>query len=64
MMRQRKSVELEITATNTDNVIMGIRHKLYNVEGVQFHPESITTDVEHTVLSNFLKYTDGVRTSE
>jgi len=30
------------------------------VEGVQFHPESIMTDVGHVVLSNFLKYTRGV----
>ncbi len=57
----KKSLELEITATNTNNVIMGIRHKLYNAEGVQFHPESIMTDVGHTVLENFLKNTAGAR---
>jgi len=48
--------EIEITATTSDNVIMGIRHKEYVVEGVQFHPESIMTDVGHAVLRNFLKY--------
>lgn len=45
---------LELTAMTTDGVIMGIRHKEYVVEGVQFHPESIMTDVGHDVLRNFL----------
>jgi anthranilate/para-aminobenzoate synthase component II len=52
-------VELEKTASSND-VIMGIRHKRYVVEGVQFHPESIMTDVGHSILNNFLKYTAGV----
>ena len=51
--------ELEKTAIS-NGVIMGIRHKKYVVEGVQFHPESIMTDVGHNILSNFLKYTGGV----
>ena len=51
--------ELEKTASSND-VIMGIRHKKYIVEGVQFHPESIMTDVGHNILSNFLNYTEGV----
>ena len=56
---KNRSQELEATAVTDDGVIMGIRHRKYVVEGVQFHPESIMTDVGHTVLANFLKYTDG-----
>jgi anthranilate synthase/aminodeoxychorismate synthase-like glutamine amidotransferase len=56
----RRPLELEATAATADGVIMGIRHRKYVVEGVQFHPESIMTDVGHVVLSNFLKYTEGV----
>lgn len=48
--------ELQLAATTKDGVIMGIRHKKYVVEGIQFHPESIMTEVGHTVLSNFLEY--------
>ena len=47
---------LELTAVTSDSVIMGIRHKDYVVEGVQFHPESIMTDVGHSVLRNFLNF--------
>ncbi len=54
------SGELEATARTADSVNMGIRHKKYVVEGVQFHPESIMTDVGHTVLSNFLEYKNGL----
>ncbi len=35
---------------------MGVRHREYVVEGVQFHPESIMTDTGHAVLRNFLSY--------
>ena len=48
--------ELVSTATTGDGVVMGIRHKDYVVEGVQFHPESIMTDVGHDVLRNFLSF--------
>jgi len=51
---------LEITAwTETESgeidEIMGVRHKTMNVEGVQFHPESILTEHGHDLLSNFLR---------
>jgi len=49
-------VELELAARTSDGVIMGVRHRKYVVEGVQFHPESIMTDVGHNVLVNFLSY--------
>ncbi len=47
---------LELTAKTSDGVVMGVRHKDYVVEGVQFHPESIMTDVGHAVLRNFLNF--------
>ncbi len=46
--------ELEITAESSDGLIMGIRHKEFDVEGVQFHPESILTSAGHRLLANFL----------
>ncbi len=46
---------LEVTAWTDDNIIMGVRHKQFKVEGVQFHPESILTDVGKDLLRNFLK---------
>lgn len=57
---------LEITAwTQLDDgsvdEIMGLRHRTLNVEGVQFHPESILTQQGHELLANFLKQSGGVR---
>ena len=46
--------ELEITAETQDGLIMGLRHRSYPVEGVQFHPESIMTSVGKDLLRNFL----------
>ncbi|CQR74289.1 Anthranilate synthase component 2 [Sporomusa ovata DSM 2662] len=45
---------LEITATSQDGLIMGLRHKEFEVEGVQFHPESILTPLGSKILENFL----------
>ena len=52
----RESVpdELEITATSEDGLVMGLRHRDLDVEGVQFHPESILTASGHDLLANFL----------
>ena len=45
---------LEITATSSDGLIMGLRHREFVCEGVQFHPESILTQVGKDLLRNFL----------
>jgi len=45
---------LEITAWTEDGEIMGVRHKTLQIEGVQFHPESILTEHGHAMLANFL----------
>jgi len=55
---------LALTAETGDDVIMGIRHKDYVVEGVQFHPESIMTDVGHELLKNFLSFLQPRRPQE
>jgi anthranilate synthase/aminodeoxychorismate synthase-like glutamine amidotransferase len=47
--------ELEITAWTDEDEIMGIRHKEYLIEGVQFHPESILTKNGKDLLKNFIK---------
>jgi anthranilate synthase/aminodeoxychorismate synthase-like glutamine amidotransferase len=45
---------LEVTARTSDGVVMGARHRQHDVEGVQFHPESILTGCGHDLLANFL----------
>lgn len=48
---------LEITAWTEDKTMMGMRHRRYPVEGVQFHPESLMTHVGKDILRNFLGVT-------
>ena len=48
---------LEVTARADDGVVMGLRHRELDVEGVQFHPESILTDHGHDLLRTFLART-------
>lgn len=45
---------LEVTAWTADGEIMGVRHKDFPIEGVQFHPESILSEHGHALLKNFL----------
>ena len=46
---------LEITAESSDGLVMGLRHKEHDIEGVQFHPESILTESGHDLIKNFLQ---------
>ena len=46
----------EISAETKDGIIMGLRHKEYDMEGVQFHPEAILTEEGKRLLGNFLKH--------
>jgi len=53
---ERKSLprELRVTAETDDGIIMGLRHRRYRLEGVQFHPESVLTGPGKQLLQNFL----------
>ena len=50
------SNSLKITAETEDGLIMAVQHKLYNIHGVQFHPESIKTKLGMQILKNFINY--------
>ncbi len=47
--------ELEVTARDENNYIMALQHKKYDVQGVQFHPESVLTPMGEDILKNWLK---------
>ena len=49
------SKHLEITAESKDGLVMGVKHKKYDVHGVQFHPESIKTKLGIKILKNFIR---------
>ena len=50
---------LEVTARTDKGIIMGVRHREYPVEGIQFHPESIMTGVGKDILKNYLEMLEG-----
>jgi anthranilate synthase/aminodeoxychorismate synthase-like glutamine amidotransferase len=52
---------LEVSAATAEGEIMGVRHRHYNVEGVQFHPESVLTPQGPELMGNFLKMTSPLR---
>ena len=51
--------DLEVTATTDNGIIMGVRHRTFPVEGIQFHPESIMTERGKELLANFLNAPAG-----
>ncbi|MGH7826192.1 MAG: anthranilate synthase component II [Candidatus Binatia bacterium] len=53
---ERLPGELHVSARTADGVIMGVRHKSFPVEGVQFHPESILSEEGKRLLKNFLDH--------
>jgi len=59
VMRNDLPDRLEISAWTSENMIMGLRHRQFPVAGVQFHPESIMTEVGKDLLKNFLKQGEG-----
>jgi para-aminobenzoate synthetase component 2 len=54
---ERKTLprELVVTAETSDGIIMGLRHRKYSIDGVQFHPESVLTEWGKKILKNFLE---------
>ncbi|KAK9474326.1 indole-3-glycerol phosphate synthase-domain-containing protein [Dipodascopsis tothii] len=50
---------LEVSARTEGGIIMGVRHREYTVEGVQFHPESILTEEGYLMIANFMKMSGG-----
>ena len=46
--------DLEVICETKDEIIMGVKHKKFNIHGVQFHPESIASDYGHQIIKNFI----------
>ena len=61
VMREGLPDCLEVTAETDGGIIMGLRHRKYPTEGVQFHPESIMTDVGKDLLRNFLNMKAAIK---
>ena len=53
--RQTLPEVLDITAETADGIIMGVRHKNFPIEGIQFHPESILTDQGENIIKNWIE---------
>jgi anthranilate synthase/aminodeoxychorismate synthase-like glutamine amidotransferase len=53
--------ELEVSAITTEGEIMGVRHRRFMIEGVQFHPESVLTPQGPQLMGNFLRMTSALR---
>ncbi|MDA2968856.1 MAG: aminodeoxychorismate/anthranilate synthase component II [Actinomycetota bacterium] len=51
--------ELTVTASTKDGMIMGVRHRELEIEGVQFHPESVLTEHGHEIIKNFIARCDN-----
>jgi para-aminobenzoate synthetase component 2 len=56
--------ELNVTARTASGVVMGVRHRRHDIEGVQFHPESVLTQGGHQMLATWLARCGDVRAAE
>jgi anthranilate synthase/aminodeoxychorismate synthase-like glutamine amidotransferase len=61
--RETLPAELKVTARTAEGEIMGLRHVALNIEGVQFHPESVLTPTGPSMMKNFLASRGGARAS-
>jgi anthranilate synthase component 2 len=54
--REDFPADLAITALSLEGQIMALRHRTFDIHGIQFHPESILTPDGHVIINNFLKH--------
>ena len=47
---------LEVTSVSDEGYIMSLRHREYDIRGIQYHPESVLTPGGHTIIKNWLKH--------